>query len=259
MIRVRTLSLGAGVQSTTLALMAARGEVGPMPDAAIFSDTGWEPQAVYTHLAWLMQQLPFPVHIVTGGDLRGDIIAKANGGRRTPAVPFFTRLADGKKGMMPRQCTRDYKVRPVRRKTREMLGHLTPKGGAEQWLGISTDEATRMKPSQVQYIVNRWPLIEKAMSRQDCLAWLERNGYPRAPKSACIGCPYHDDRQWLDIKADPVAWADAVAADAAIRNPPSLRGQQFMHRSCVPLDEVNFQPRDEPDLFNNDCEGMCGV
>lgn len=50
-IRLRILSLGAGVQSTTLALMAAHGEIGPMPDCAIFADTGWEPKAVYEHLA----------------------------------------------------------------------------------------------------------------------------------------------------------------------------------------------------------------
>jgi hypothetical protein len=42
-IRLRVLSLGAGVQSTTLALLAAHGEVGPMPDCAIFADTRWEP------------------------------------------------------------------------------------------------------------------------------------------------------------------------------------------------------------------------
>ena len=50
-LRLRALSLGAGVQSTTLALMASHGEIGPMPDCAIFADTGWEPQAVYDHLA----------------------------------------------------------------------------------------------------------------------------------------------------------------------------------------------------------------
>ncbi len=61
-IRLRVLSLGAGVQSTTLALMAAHGEVGPMPDCAVFADTGWEPRAVYDHLAWLMSPnvLPSP-------------------------------------------------------------------------------------------------------------------------------------------------------------------------------------------------------
>lgn len=30
LIRLRALSLGAGVQSTTMALMAAQGEIGPM-------------------------------------------------------------------------------------------------------------------------------------------------------------------------------------------------------------------------------------
>jgi len=48
-MRLRALSLGAGVQSTTLALMAAHGEIGPMPDCAIFADTGWEPQALGVH------------------------------------------------------------------------------------------------------------------------------------------------------------------------------------------------------------------
>jgi hypothetical protein len=36
---LRILSLGAGVQSSTLALMINKGEV-PMVDAAIFADTG---------------------------------------------------------------------------------------------------------------------------------------------------------------------------------------------------------------------------
>ncbi len=80
-IRLRVLSLGAGVQSTALALMAAHGEIGPMPDCAIFADTGWEPKAVYEHLAWLKSPnvLPFPVHIVTGGNIRD--------GPRSPPSP----------------------------------------------------------------------------------------------------------------------------------------------------------------------------
>ena len=71
-IRLRVLSLGGGVQSTTLALMAAHGEIGPMPHCAVFADSGWEPKAVYEHLRWLMSPnvLPFPVHTVSGGDLR---------------------------------------------------------------------------------------------------------------------------------------------------------------------------------------------
>lgn len=78
---LRVLSLGAGVQSTTLALMAAHGEIGPMPDCAIFADTGWEPKAVYDHLAWLMSPnvLPFPVHIVSAVNIRSSLMEAAGG------------------------------------------------------------------------------------------------------------------------------------------------------------------------------------
>ena len=40
--KLRILSLGAGVQSSTLALMIEKGEI-PMVDAAIFADTMGEP------------------------------------------------------------------------------------------------------------------------------------------------------------------------------------------------------------------------
>jgi hypothetical protein len=151
-VRLRVLSLGAGVQSTTLALMAAQGEIGPMPDCAIFADTGWEPKAVYAHLAWLrsINVLPFPVHIVSAGNLRADIIAGAQG-KRWASIPAFTRnvtpagtvvpvydedengdsIVVGSRmlaterveiGMIRRQCTADYKIAPIRRKVRELLG-----------------------------------------------------------------------------------------------------------------------------------------
>lgn len=85
-IRLRALSLGAGVQSTTMALMAAHGEIGPMPDCAVFADTGWEPKAVYEHLEWLRSPniLPFPVHIVSAGNIRDNLMDAAAGKRWLP-------------------------------------------------------------------------------------------------------------------------------------------------------------------------------
>jgi hypothetical protein len=52
---IRTLSLGAGVQSTTLLLMSLEGML-PKLDCAIFADTGWEPQRVYEHLDLISAQ-----------------------------------------------------------------------------------------------------------------------------------------------------------------------------------------------------------
>jgi hypothetical protein len=67
--RYAILSLGAGVQSTTLALMVLRGDLPTSyarPVAAVFADTGFEPRRVYQHLLWLTQTLgdELPVHIV---------------------------------------------------------------------------------------------------------------------------------------------------------------------------------------------------
>ena len=163
--KLHVISLGAGVQSTTMALMAAHGEITPMPDCAIFADTQWEPKVVYEHLSWLRSPnvLPFPVHVMTAGNLREDIRHRSNTtGGRFAVVPWFMQMPNGDEAMGRRQCTKEYKLRPIQRKIRQLLGGKTPKGGAEIWIGISTDEVMRCKPSQVGYLINRWPLIERA-------------------------------------------------------------------------------------------------
>ena len=256
------ISLGAGVQSSTMALMAKHGEITPMPDAGIFADTLWEPKAVYEWLDWLEQQLPFPVYRVTAGNLRADTLNRSNtSGKRFAAIPWFMKMPNGEQAMGRRQCTNEYKLRPIQRKIVELLGGH-PKAGCMLWIGISTDEAARMKPSRVQYIQNRWPLIEKGFARNDCLWWMKSKGYPEPPRSACIGCPFHNDREWRAIKGDPEAWTDAVEVDAAIRHQPGFRGEQFAHRSMVRLPQVDFstdEERGQGNLFINECEGMCGV
>lgn len=262
------ISLGAGVQSTTMALMAAHGEITPMPDCAIFADTGWEPAAVYNHLRWIMSGnvLPFPVHIVSAGNIRENIVNGANG-NRWASIPAFADSPEGP-GPIRRQCTKDYKVTPIRRKVRELLGIVGKRSPKDpvvtQWIGISLDEAIRMKPSGEEWQRNRWPLIEHSMTRRDCLRWLERNGYPEPPKSACIGCPFHSDRKWRDMRDnDPASWSDAVEIDALIRmGMRNMKNALYLHRSLKPLDEVDLSTLEDHgqlNLFLNECEGMCGV
>lgn len=274
MIRLRFLSLGAGVQSTTMALMAAHREIGPMPDCAIFADTGWEPQAVYRHLDWLEKQLPFPVYRVSAGNIREDLIARnsARSGRFI-TVPFYLKHANGKEGIGRRQCTSHYKVEPIRKKTRELLGvgprGRIPAGSVEKWIGISVDEIIRATPAKVKFETHRFPLLEARMRRIDCLQWLRDRQYPIPKKSACIGCPFHNNAMWREIRDhDPDAWTEACRVDKAIRElvvrpgVPRMRGQQFMHASRVPLAEVDLstaEDRGQLNLFIHECEGMCGL
>ena len=123
--RYNYLSLGAGVQSSCLALMAAHGEVDPMPDAAIFADTMAEPASVYKWLDWLESVLPFPVVRVSAGSLTDAALKLkvTKDGRRfgQTAVPVFTKNEDGTVGKIPmRSCTRDFKIRPLIKAVRQI-------------------------------------------------------------------------------------------------------------------------------------------
>jgi hypothetical protein len=263
------ISLGAGVQSSTMALKAACGEF-PRPDCAIFADTGYEPKSVYNYLDYLKDILPYPVHIVRKGNIKDDMLNSIDNGTRFPTAPFFTKNADtGKKGMLRRQCTNDYKIQPIRKKIRELCNvgyrkHFPKDQYVEQWIGISTDEVMRMKPARDKYIYNRHPLIEAKLNRQDCINWLKEKKLLLPEKSACIVCPYHNDAYWHFMKTKRVEeFADAVEFDKKIRTGlRKIRDQLFLHRSCLPLDQVEFKKEDKSkqiDMFNDECEGMCGV
>lgn len=261
--------------------MSAAGELPPL-DCAIFADTGSEPQAVYRHLEWLIGVLPFPVHQVRAwegygkpsikGPLGAEILAATTGDSKAGAhsrPPFFVKNGNGKRGMLHRQCTGDYKVDVINKKVRELLG-LRPRQRwpkvvvVEQWMGISTDEATRMKPSNQSAIRTRWPLIEAGMSRRGCLRWLSERGYPTPPKSACTFCPFHDDAAWRNLRDnDAAGWAEAVEIDRAIRHGlkgHGLDGELYLHDSLVPLEVVDLDSgKRQVNPLENECEGVCGV
>jgi hypothetical protein len=265
---LRVLSLGAGVQSTTLALMSARGDL-PTVDFAVFADTKAEPRKVYEHLAWLETQVPFPIIRASRDGLSlGDAAlaiasgAVARGG--APMIPWFT---DDPTGMLPRQCSKEYKTRVVQRVIRGKLGlaagERAPKGiTVEQWIGISWDEMQRMKTSELAFIHNRWPLMESGMDRRSCYAWLDDRQYPRPPKSSCIYCPFRDNAAWADMKEnEPEDFAGAIAIDRGIRPGfPGMEGAAYVHKSRTPLETADFSSKsDGANLFDEECEGICGI
>lgn len=249
------LSLGAGVQSSTLLLMACEGKL--HIEAAIFADTGWEPWWVYEHLDWLEAQAQvasIPLYRVSGGDLRADALAN----KSESWMPVWSNKPDGTSEQLRRQCTKNYKIMPIRRKVRELNGRS--RRPVRQLVGISLDEFHRMRTSDVAYITNVYPLIDLRMTRADCVAWLQARGYPEPRKSSCIACPLRSVADWRDIKADPQSWADAIDFDARIRMVRSNRpGGVFVQRSRVPLVEVDLrseQDRGQLEMFESD---GCGV
>lgn len=256
------------MQSSTLALMIAHGEI-PMVDHAIFADTGAEPASVMRWLDWLEEKLPFPVHRVMHKEgIDVNIRAAAAGGRFVSA-PFFTESDRAGGGTLRRQCTREYKIDPITKKLRELVG-LVPRQRAPrepvvtQLIGISWDEVQRMKPNREPWITNEWPLIDRQYTRGHCLDWMTAHKYPMPPRSACYFCPYKSNHEWKRLRDDePQEWDKAVALDQMIRQGLGKTDEKiYLHRDLKPLAEVDLRTAEDfgqVDAFGNECEGMCGV
>lgn len=250
----KVISLGWGVQSFTLAAMVALGELEPV-DVAIHADTTHEASWTYDFtkrwMPWL-EEHGIPVVVVVATHEKKNIIDKWGGMQ----LPTYTASAHGD-GQIRRQCTHEWKIRPMR----EYIQAHRNGEPVEQWIGISLDEFQRMKPADVKYITNRWPLIDKRMTRNDCVNWLEKHGLEVPPKSACTFCPFHSTAEWWRIKSEKVDWQEAVEVDRAIRKarPPY---DLFVHPSRKPLDEVDFRTMEEKgqmSLWDAECSGMCGI
>lgn len=269
------LSLGAGVQSSTMALMAARGEIGPMPQAAIFADTQDEPASVYRWLDWLEKQLPFQVIRVTRGKLSEEQL-RLRAFKKDPTrfwakslIPAHVANKNGTKGIMGRQCTYNYKIEEIERIVRRLA--KIKRGQKDvtvtQWIGISSDEVYRMKPARVKWAQHRWPLVELEMRRHHCLDWMKARGYPMPPRSACRYCPYHSNAEWRRLRdEEPEDFALAVQFERALQavkaQTDNMGGVPYLHASLKPLDTVDLSTDEENGQtthWGNECAGMCGV
>ena len=191
-------------------------------------------------------------------------------------IPVY--LADedgGNAGINWRQCTKNYKLDPIRRTVQRLLGvrprqNLSPETHVEMWLGITTDEALRVKPSRNWWITNRYPLIDDfPLTREDCQEWFAKR-YPKRNlnRSACVGCPFRSSSSWLDVKTnEPELFSEAVQLTQCLDRkhiiPEKLfRKRAFLHHRRMPLGEairLDLSESLESNQFINECEGYCGL
>jgi hypothetical protein len=284
--KYHVLNLGAGVQSTTLYLMSMAGEVRKF-DVAIFADTGEEPEAVYRHLEWLQSLNGLPILVRSAGRLGDDLRSGrrpegASQKSRFASIPAFTIIEGGEPGRTRRQCSTEYKIWVIERTIRRDVlglarGKRTPKNvEIHQYFGISLDEKSRASRIWERYHVTKeskyiphFLLIDRMMTRANCLDWLKGKVPHEVPRSACVFCPFHTDAEWQKLKdSNGTDWARAVEIDHVLRTTGAvanrdMRQTMYVHRSCQPIDEVDFRPRvnaKELQLgFGVECEGVCGV
>lgn len=248
---MKILSLGWGVQSFTLAAMVALGELEPI-DAAIHTDTTHESSLTYDFASrWTKWLESNNVKVVTVKAKNAEAVDRFGG----VMIPAY--IDNPTKGKFSRQCTDNWKRANIRR----WLQKNRNKQPVEQWLGISLDEFWRMKCSDVQYITNRWPLIELKMKRADCVKWLKKHNLEVPSKSACTFCPFRKTIEWRITKNNPKDYAEAIAVDNLIRKarPPY---DLYIHPSRKPFAEVDLRTEQEKgqlDLWDEECTGLCGV
>ena len=261
-----------------MSLLAEKGAFPNSPDYAVFADTGWEPQSVYDNIEWLESQVSFPIHKVSNGrNLLEDVTNGVNAqGHSWLTLPVYLADRQGNAaGINWRQCTKNYKLDPIRRTVQDLLGvkprqGLSPETNVEMWLGITTDEAMRVKPSRNWWIRHRYPLIDDLpMTREQCAEWFaERYPNRRLSRSACIGCPFRSSASWLEVmESEPEQFAEAVRLDQMIRSPEHNAGRMFrklayLHHRRIPLEDavcLDLDDKRESNQFINECEGHCGL
>ena len=265
--RLKVLSLGVGVQSTALYLMSSMGYKVPRADVAIFSDPGAESLDTYKTLKWLQkwkkQNNGIPIVVNNEKNLYKDIIEQVNTDKKIPSMPLH--LDSGVLAL--RQCTGRYKIEPVMKSTRA-LHNLKPRQRmlpTEMWLGISLDEIERMKESTAYNVKYFYPLIYHSMTRKDCIDFFKNNDFPVPAKSGCVFCPYTSNKTWSKLKKNnPEDFKIAVKADKALRNiPDKIKGwegrKMYIHKSCVPLEDIDFGDTQLEMFEGYDCEGYCGL
>lgn len=246
--RTQIWSSGGGVQSSAIAALICIGEL--TPELSIIVDTERELSTTWQYLNdWVMPALEkagTKLHRVpkskyaTVDLMRNDDIL----------IPAFT-TESGDIGKLPTFCSNEWKQRVMRRwATKE---HGVKK--ADVWIGFTIDEMRRVT-TPIGKWQNKYPLIERRMTRGDCVALVRRMGWPEPPRSSCWMCPNRPNHEWEWVKSHaPSDFKLAVGFERCMQEvDPDL----WLTDSGCTLDQADLSRAD--DMFTGRCSsGMCFV
>ena len=251
--KLKILSMGWGVQSWALAAMFALDEIdAPRPDVILHADTTWEHEHTYeaAKMASFLRNHGFDYRCVSDPEAARGIECTEG---RTHAPLYTVCLKTGSTGILRRSCTQRWKIVPQRREIRRIMAKrdIKPSAGiVTQYIGISIDEWTRMKDSDVKYITLDFPLADARISKQGCIEWLKSKGLPVFPSSSCIFCPYHSHYKWYLLKTEGGRdWEEAIRMDRLVRH--KRRGYLcYFSDKRIPLEDLTFGEFEGPFLFD---------
>lgn len=229
---IEYLSFGAGPPSLALAILNIWGEVQPRAELVMWADTGWEKKETYRLLPvyenWIVEMgMEFVNVQAAEGPLQDYIRAKS--------IPIRVHTANA---IGKRQCTDKWKIAPIEKYLHGRFGRDVP---LIAQLGLTYDEGHRMKDPRVKRNKNRWPLIEKKLTRDMTIEIIELAGLPVPPWSACLGCPLQNDGRWRVIAGEHSEdFQKAVELDTFLRERARAngKGDVWLHWSRRPLGNI---------------------
>lgn len=235
-------SWGGGTQSIAIAVLSITGRL-PKPDHIVFADTGREASETmeyyykYLEKLFVKEKLKFHIagHHLSTVDLygkNGDLL-----------IPAFT-----KTGKLPTFCSNEWKSRVIKRFVKKQLQIKK----CRMWIGFSVDELERMKDSDVKWITKEYPLIEKGITREDCISIVEEFGLPTPPRSSCWMCPHRTNEEWLRLRKHyPLDFGKAVHLEKTA----NINDEIYLHRDLIYLDNNQFEKKNKRETSCQ--EGIC--
>jgi len=202
---LQVLSFGGGIQSTALLLLVIEGRL-PKPDVVIHSDTGSEMPHTKPVIEWAEAECKKM-------NLHFEIVSSHLGALHE---------AYESKGTLPmvgvRSCTVNFKIAPLNRFLRTIVGNKNGVLLAESWIGISTDESRRRQKSQLIWAGIKFPLLDEVpLSRLQCKELVSKHGLD-VKKSACWCCPYGGVKHFVSLRAyHPMLFEKAVKMELAMK------------------------------------------
>ena len=234
---------GGGTQSVAIGVLIIQGRL-PKPDLSVIADTGRECNSTWEYLNSFLNPALSKVGLEV---VRvGQEFAYSHDGlfsnNDETLIPAFT-TESGDVGKLRNFCNRWWKQDVIDNWLSRVHGITESK--RVKWIGFSLDEAVRasrmiggkeFKSGRI-----RIPLVfEVPMRRYQCVELVEAFGLPTPPRSRCWLCPNQSDAEWKALPKDEFQAAVLAEREIRARDP-----QAWFHRSCQPLDQVNFNAQQE--------------
>ncbi len=238
-MHINSISCGQGAPSLFLIVLAGEGYF--PANLVIVADTGWETDMLwsngkrtdakeYFNLVTKPLAESYGIPSVFVRSLKRDgtpyptIQEMQSPGRED--IPMF----GSKGGRLLQTCTSKWKIQAIRQELRRR-GAKT----ATSYLGLTMDEAHRIKPNNVNWEQLEWPLIgypirttwDKTFNRSNANTELEKRNIPYLVTTQCDGCPHKDYFRWSNTTPEKLEELSLFEAQ--------WEGKQFLTSKRIPL------------------------